>query len=171
MSNETFESSISSGMHLQLGMFAGSWEGKAKTYFEPGVLADESPIEANISILMEGRFIQINYSGSMQGKPLSGISIYGYHLGTKKLQNSWIDSFHTGTEIMFSEGTISNEKMEVTGTYFAGESEPGWSWRTVLERTGADELNSTAFNITPKGEESIAIEIKFNRIMMIGSGF
>ena len=94
--SEKLENSKASGAHFQLSKLVGEWEGTARTWFEPGTVADESPVRGTMRLILDGRFIMHEYKGSFGGKPLEGMAIYGYHLDLEKFQCAWIDSFHNG---------------------------------------------------------------------------
>lgn len=161
-----FETSKTSGAHHLFSQMEGSWEGMARTWFDPNELSDESPVQANMRLILGGRFLMIGYAGSMQGRPLEGLMIIGKQLTTDKFQCVWLDSFHTGTDMMFSESKRNADVLSVLGTYvYAGpEKEEIWGWRTKIELLNNDELLITAFNVTPAGEESKATEVLFKRI-------
>jgi hypothetical protein len=161
-----FETSKASGAHYQLARLVGKWEGTATTWFEPGVIGDTSPVSGSMRLVLNGRFIMHEYTGSMGGEPLEGIAFYGYHLALQKFQSAWIDSFHNGTAIMFSEGTKGVEKMDVLGSYayITPEEEQHWGWRTQLDFVSDDEVMITAFNVTPEGEEHKATEVVYKRV-------
>ena len=101
--SQKFEISRTTGMHAQLNKLAGNWAGIVKTWFEPGEVADESPVQGAMRLVFYGKFIIHEYTGSFGGKPLEGLAIIGYDLNTQRLQCAWIDSFHNGTAIMFSQ--------------------------------------------------------------------
>src|SRR5687767_3446946 len=96
--------SKNSGPHLSLARLEGEWTGTTTTWFEPDVVADESPMTGKMSAILDGRFILHEYSGLLTGKPFEGVAIYGFDLATNKFQSAWVDSFHMSTGIMFSEG-------------------------------------------------------------------
>ena len=164
MAKVKFRDSISSGVHKWFKDLEGKWKGTASTWFEPGKLADESPVEGTIRSVLGGRFIVHEYTGSIDGKPLEGIAIYGYDCMTGRYQSAWVDSFHMGTAIMLSESKMGSPKADMMGYYNINEAgtDP-WGWRSELSLEG-DNLILTAYNVTPDGEEAKATEIIYQKV-------
>ena len=164
--SEKFETSKETGAHFQLSRLVGEWEGTTKLWFEPGKLADESPVRGSMRLVLDGRFILHEYKGSQGGKPLEGIAFYGFHLGLNKFQSAWIDSFHTGSAIMFSEGNKGENNISMLGSYayVTPEIEQYWGWRTTIEMISDDELLIIAYNVTPEGEEAQATKTVYKRV-------
>lgn len=165
--SEKFQNSKTGGAHFKLSKLAGEWQGSAKTWFEADTVADDSPVRGSIRVIMEGRFIIHEYKGSFGEKPLEGINIIGHNLSLNKFESAWIDSFHTGTALMFSEGKRDAEDISVLGSYayVTPDTEQHWGWRTNIEIINDDELKITAYNISPEGNESKATEIHYKRII------
>jgi hypothetical protein len=166
MAGRSFEESkAEGGIHHQLGQLAGEWEGMTTTWFEPGKIADESRWRGTIRPVLGGRFVVHEYEGALQGKPLSGVAIYGYHLDPDRYETAWIDSFHTGTAIMFSHGPNDGQGFGVRGSYGA-EQGPAWGWRTVIQQPEPDRLIITHYNIPPEGQgpEGKAVETVYRRV-------
>ncbi|WP_443938639.1 DUF1579 domain-containing protein [Pedobacter sp. MW01-1-1] len=165
MAKSKFEQSLENGPHQQLQRIIGNWKGQSKTWFEPGVLADESEAEATISNLLEGRFISYDYTGTIQGKPLVGKMIIGFDIPYQKFTFTWIDSFHMGTQIMQATGDATEKGFSILGSW--GNPEYGdqlFGWRTELEIISEDELIFSAYNIMPGEAEAKAIEIVYQRV-------
>lgn len=79
-----FAESKTDGPHAKLAALVGEWSGTTKTWFEPDVVADESPMSGSIKLILDGRFALYEYNGEMQGKPFEGVAIIGFDLATKK---------------------------------------------------------------------------------------
>ncbi|HEV3021313.1 MAG TPA: DUF1579 family protein, partial [Pirellulales bacterium] len=47
-----------------LKSLVGSWEGTCRTWFEPGKLADESPVTGKIRPILDGRFFRHEYEAT-----------------------------------------------------------------------------------------------------------
>lgn len=150
------------GAHHLLHRLVGEWQGNAKTWFEPGKLADESPIAGSIRSVLDGRFVIFEYEGGIMGKTMLGSFLFGYNLQRKKFEGNWIDSFHNGTNMMHCEGERSENGFWVSGNYDAPEGPP-WGWRTEVDISEADRLVITMYNITPQGEEAKAVEMALAR--------
>lgn len=158
----TFENSLANGIHKKLLVMTGSWSGVTKVWFGPGEPADISETQAEITSVLEGRFIQHAYSGMFQGKKSEGMHIIGYSFNREAMQCAWIDTFHMGTGIMFS--TFSGETIQFTGAYGEKGKPEDWKWRTEFHQPHPDALEIRHYNIEPDGTEMLAIETIYQRI-------
>lgn len=164
MSKSKLEISKETGPHLRLASLVGNWDGSTSTWFEADVLADESPMQGKINLLLDGRFINYEYKGTLNGKSFEGTMTWGYDLGNEKCQCSWIDTFHMGTAIMHSEGHETRSGFVVLGSYSGPGIPIPWGWRTELEIINPDQFIIRAYNISPEGDETKATETIYHRL-------
>jgi hypothetical protein len=151
------------GAHRRLARLVGTWVGTARTVFEPGAAGVEAPWEATAASLLGGRFLRFTYRSELNGQPLAGELLVAFETGEKLWRTAWVDSFHTGTALMASEGPAADGPIRVTGRYFAAEGHPHWGWRTELHDDRPETLTLRMFNITPDGQEDLGVEVLLAR--------
>lgn len=81
--------------HKRLDFMVGEWNTTTKIYWAPKAPPEVSKGKCTVKKIMDGRYYQSNYSGSMMGKPFTGMSITGYDNVNKEFVNSWIDNAST----------------------------------------------------------------------------
>jgi hypothetical protein len=143
---------------------AGGWAGKTRTWFEPDSLADESPTQASIQLILDGRFAIYIYQSSLEDEPLHGMFTFGYNTTLNQYEASWVDSFHSNTAIMFCTGKATERGFSVLGSYPDFGDGPDWGWRTEVALRDPNHLTITAYNIAPEGQEFKSVETKLERI-------
>ncbi len=163
MAEMPFEQSLTSGPHRWLNALVGVWQGTSRIWFGPGNLHDESPVQGQISPVLGGRFMRHEYQGSVKGKPQTGLAIFGISLAPGGEQEcAWADSWHMSTGLLFSKGKPSPDAFNVLGHYAAGTE--SWGWRTTIAHPAQDLIEIRMFNISPAGEEDLAVEVDYRRV-------
>lgn len=138
----------------------GAWEGRATTWFGPGE-GFSDPWSMEFQLLQGGKFVLQRHSLEVQGKPHQGWALIGRD-DSNEYSMSLADSFHTaGTGLLMSRGRVDESgQLSVLGHFEAGGEQ--WGWRTTLQVQG-EALTLRAYNISPAGEESLAIEAPLTR--------
>lgn len=171
MGKAEFEQSLASGQHQVLALMSGNWEGATRVWFEP----DQPPVmdvqqSGTLRSVLGGRFLLHEYRYGEGEQAGEGIALYGLHLDEDAYEVAWVDSFHTGSAIMFSTAHADDSGFKALGSYGDGQGGPRWGWRTAIAQPAADELVITMFNITPDGVEARAVETRYGRVMCVTNG-
>jgi len=148
--------------HKQLASLAGSWTTKTKEWMEPGKPPTESAGSAEMKTLLDGRFLQQEFTGEMMAHPYLGIGTTGYDNLRKRYVSTWIDSMGTGVFVM--EGTASPDGKTITlkgqhAELGGGQMSHRAVWKIV-------DANSQTFDMygTHKGDKEMKMmEITYTR--------
>ncbi len=148
--------------HKQLASPAGSWTTQTKEWLEPGKPPTESTGSAEMKTLLDGRFLQQEFTGDMMGQPFSGIGIDGYDNLRKRYVTAWIDTMGTGMFLM--EGTASADGKTIT---LKGQhAEPGgghMSHRAVWKIVDNNTQTFDMYGAHHGGKEMKMLEITYTR--------
>ena len=147
----------------KLAGLVGEWKGtnRLHTPWLPEPLK-ESESTATVRTKMNGQFLSIEYKWSFEGEPQEGILILGCDPKSDAVQAVFTDSWHSGHVLMLCNGTVSDEgTISVVGSYSVPDN-PDWHWRTEIKHDG-ETLRYYMYNISPEGEEDVAVETDFAR--------
>jgi hypothetical protein len=98
--------------HKLFASLAGSWATKTKEWMEPGKPPVESTGSVEMKMLLDGRFLQQEFTGDMMGQPYNGIGINAYDNLHRHYVTAWIDTMGTG--IFTMDGTASADGKTIT---------------------------------------------------------
>ena len=141
--------------------FIGSWRGTNSLWLSPDASAQKSATTLTLAPAIEGKFLEIKYTWIYDDQPQEGLLLIGYE--AELVTAIWADSWHMGKKFMQCQGVIKeNGSVDVRGQYQAPPG-PDWGWRIVLEHEGENTLNLTMYNITPEGQEALAVEAVYSR--------
>lgn len=148
--------------HKRFATLEGTWVTTSKEWMEPGKPAMESAGTADFKMLLDGRFLQQQYNGSMMGQPYSGIGVTAYDNLRKKYVSTWMDSMSTGIFTMEGTGSADGKTITLKGQH----AEPGGGmmnhraiWRLVDANTQTFEMYGAS-----KGKKEMKMmEITYTR--------
>lgn len=148
--------------HKQLAGLAGSWTTKTKEWMEPGKPPMESTGSVEMKLLLDGRYLQQDFTGDMMGQPYSGVGITGYDNLRKRYVSTWIDSMGTGIFMMEGTATADGKTITLKGHH----AEPGGGqmahravWKLVDDNTQTFDM----YGSHQGGKEMKMMEIVYTR--------
>ena len=144
--------------------YSGSWRGNNRLQDPNTNTPEDSPATATLIPVLGGRFMRLDYTWEYLGKPQAGSLLIGYEAEAKVVTAHWIDTWHMGDKVMACQGTINgNDEISVVGSY-AAPSGPDWGWRTIIRPQAGQSLRIVMFNISPDGQEALAVETDYTRV-------
>ncbi len=137
------------GPHKMLAKLTGKWTTRTKAWMAPDQPPTEGKGSCEQKMILDGHYLQQEYTGEMMGSPFTGINVLGYDNHAKKYVSTWIDSMSTG--IYHFEGTASDDGMTITQKCSYDDPVRGpMEWRSVTRIVNDDTLEYEMF-VTPKG--------------------
>ena len=149
--------------HQQLASRAGEWTFHAKLWYAPGLPPEESDGKAEITSVMDGRYIVEKFEGVFMDGPFKGFGIFGYDNLTQTYVGVWIDNFKTG--IMRYDGAPSGDGKTIHWTSDQPDFEKGTYTKisSIDKILDDDEHIHTWYSTTPEGEEYKFMELHYKR--------
>jgi len=146
----------------RLTALGGPWQATYQLRGDPSFEGD-SPSAANVTSMLGGRFVRIDYTWSDRGKPQEGALIVAHEPDTDAVTAVWMDTWHNGHRMMVCTGGMRPDGgLDIRGTYGAGPGGQEWGWHTVIE-LAEDAWRMAMFNVTPEGQESLAVMADYRR--------
>jgi len=147
--------------HEFLKKYAGNWDCQVKGWMAPGQPPTISPGVFQGEMILDGRYLLMNFKGQMFGQPFAGLQIIGFDNMQQKYITLWIDN--TSTFFFTTLGTRQDNVISETGLWpdpLTGSQAP------VKARTAwvnADEYLYEQFMVMPDKSEFKSMEMSCKR--------
>lgn len=143
----------------------GEWRGTNRLWL--GWLPDESAREsestATVSFEVKDNFLSIRYDWVFEGDIQKGLMIVGSEKNSPEVNVVWIDSWHQSEKFMHSNGKMENDGILNIKGFYTVPGHPDWGWRTVIETENENSFKFVMYNVSPEGEEDLAVESVYVR--------
>lgn len=148
--------------HEKLAKLAGDWTVLSKLTM-PGAPAEETTGAARIVVVMGGRFIHEEATGTMHGMEFSSAKLLGYNNGSKKYEGIW--TYTMGTAIMSLNGTSDDDGKTVKCTATWDNEIGVKESMTITYRFTDDDHFSIAMDAgkMPDGSAGPVLELAYTR--------
>ena len=101
--------------HRTLEPLVGNWKAEVKCWMDPDGPPNVSHGTAKTKWVLNGHFLQEEFSGEMMGKPFTGISLMGYDNTKQKFNTIWISDMQTSIFVSEGKGESGNRVITLEG--------------------------------------------------------
>ena len=148
----------------KLAASAGSWSGTNRLHDPHSGAPEDSPSTMVLTPILKNKFLRLDYTWAYQGDPQEGSLWVGGDPKTGEVIAHWIDTWHMSDGVLVCRGGPAHEdgSISVRGSYAAPPG-PDWGWRIDIQPGDGRTLRVVMFNITPEGQEDMAVEASYTR--------
>lgn len=149
--------------HEYLAGKAGTWNCTIRSWMDPGSEPMVSEGTEETRLILGGRFIESEFSGSMMGMPFEGRGVMGYDNAKQKYVGTWLDNMGTG--IMSYEGDYDPQKNALVchGSYMDPLTKQVQNSTLVSRELGPDRSVFEMWGPGPDGQDVKWMEIEYAR--------
>lgn len=161
---KNMEQAIASGAaHKALEPFIGEWTAEVKAWMALGQPPSESTGTAKATWILEGRYVQEEFSGDFMGQPFRGISLTGYDNVRGKYRSVWVDNM--STTIVTSEGDLdaAGKVLTFNGDYACAMTGEKHKQTKLISRIVNQDKHVFEMHDPSLGGNSKVMEITYTR--------
>ncbi len=147
--------------HEFLKKYTGGWDCQVKGWTAPGQPPTVSLGAFQGEMVLDGRFLLMNFKGEMFGQAFKGLQIVGYDNMQQKYVTLWIDN--SSTFFFTTSGTRQGDVLSETGFWpdpLTGNQAPV---KAKTSWVGADEYVYEQFMVMPDNSEFKSMEMRCTR--------
>ena len=120
---------------------------------------------SSIHWIMDGRFIQDDFKGTMMGKPFEGRAVVGYDTIRGEYSSTWIDSMATGMMVGSAQYDAATKTFNEKATMSCPLTmEKNREMRSVIKIVDADHFSREMYMKDKDGKEFKSMDISYERV-------
>lgn len=146
-----------------LAELTGEWAGVKQLWLTPTDPGRQCEATASVGTAAQGQFLAIRYTWAVDGQPQEGLLLLGSETPAAPPKAVRIDSWHMANQFMMCAGESASEQRAAVRGAYAAPPGPDWGWRITVEADGAARFRLIMHNITPEGQEALAVLASFER--------
>ena len=149
--------------HQHLQQFVGTWNATVKNWMSPDAPPQVSTGIAESKMILEGRFLMMDFKSEFMKQPFTGVGIQGYDNVKNEYVGIWMDNMTSG--MMISTGKCEQDgkvftSYSVTMNPVTKKNEKSKSVTRIIDK---DKHIDEMFMIGPDGKEFKNMEITYIR--------
>lgn len=139
----------------------GKWEGTSRLFHEGDIY--DSLSTAEIRTVGQEQFVLITYAWEIEGEVQEGQITFVSKIKEQPTKATWLDSWHIRNSIMICEATENQEGTILLNGSYPAPPGPDWGWRIEVGSDRGDLLLMRMFNISPAGQEELAVQAEYRK--------
>ena len=149
--------------HKALEPFIGEWNAEVKAWMAPGEAPSVSKGTAKATWILDGRYVQEEFTGDFMGQPFRGMSLTGYDNVRGKYRSVWVDNM--STTIVTSEGDLdaTGKTLTFNGEYACAMTGDKHKKSTLISRIVSKDKHIFEMHDPTLGANSKVMEITYTR--------
>ena len=147
--------------HQFLAKYAGDWDVEVAYWTAPGAPPSKNAATFKAASRLGGRYVMMDFSGSMMGQPFTGIWLVGYDNLEQKYYSLWIDD--TSTSFFITKGTREGNVISESGSWPDPVSGRMLQVKARTTWIGDDEFRYEQFMVLADGSEHKGMEFDSKR--------
>ena len=145
----------------KLAACAGRWQGTNRLHDPHSKQPDDTPGTLEVTPILGGRFVRLDYTWTWDDQPQSGAMIVGHEQEANVDTAYWVDTWHNSDKGMLCRGDADpGDSLTVKGA-FAAPPGPDWGWDIVLTPVPGQSFDMVMHVYTPEGEQGPAVEARY----------
>jgi len=148
--------------HAEMEKMVGTWDVKATSWMKPGATPEEWSGTADCRLIMDGRYLVEDFSGTMSMGPYHGHGMLGFNNSSGQWEHVWLDDMSTA--MMVSQGDTRDGKTELHSTVTCPLNGQRVAVRTVLMSHGGDERTVDMWSTFPGQPEFQSMSLRYHKL-------
>ena len=87
----------------------GNYKGTNRLHYPPENPPDETPSNLNLTSILNGRFVRIDYTWSYKNAPQEGSMLIGFDPKENLVTIHWIDTWHMSNKVLALQGVAESD--------------------------------------------------------------
>jgi len=150
--------------HEFLGKKAGKWKIAGKMWMQPGAEPIPSESVGEAEMILGGRYLKEEMTGTSMGMPFEGMGITGFDNTSGVVTSIWYDNMGTTTSILTGKYAKPGDPLELSGTMVDPASGLEMQVRTLTTFVSADEHRFKYFAAMGSMGEAKLMELIYTRL-------